>query len=89
MTNTLKKQKPEGDMWLLEISYAQIADPYVGLDFTPEQRVGIAFRLYDDNDSPSSPQHAVQEPPNVDTMLRLAAPPARMRTPVVVKAHTK
>ena len=38
---------PEGDLWLLELSYEQISEYAPGIDFTPLQRVAFAAELTD------------------------------------------
>ncbi len=69
----------------LEISYDQIAEYYPGIAFTPQQRVAFAAELFDDGDTPVSPQTAIQQLPAAATMIRLAMPPARVPVPVVVR----
>jgi hypothetical protein len=75
----------EGDMWLLELSYEQIADYHLGMVFTPQQRVAFAAELVDLADDPISPQATLQALPAVMTMTRLSMPPQSIRTPVVVR----
>ena len=75
----------EGDMWLLELSYEQIADYHLGMVFTPQQRVAFAIELFDNADSPVSPQVALQALPVAQTMSRLSIPPQSIKTPVVVR----
>lgn len=75
----------EGDMWLLELSYEQIADYHLGMVFTPQQRVAFAAELVDLVDDPISPQATLQALPAVMTMTRLSMPPQSIRTPVVVR----
>ncbi len=73
------------DMWVVELQYKQIGEYYAGLDFSGEQRVGLAVRLVDVGDSPTSPQSFVQALPVAVTMNRLSVVAAPVRTPVVVK----
>jgi hypothetical protein len=75
----------EGDTWLLELTYHQIADYYVGITFSPEQRVAFAAELLDDSSEPQSPQAALQALPNSVTMTRLSIPPQAVRTAVIVR----
>ena len=51
---------PAGDLWLLELSYAQAAEYYPGFTFSPQQRLASAAELYDADDAPVSPQASLQ-----------------------------
>jgi hypothetical protein len=84
---SLKKEGLElqGDTWVLEIYYEQIADYYPGIDFTPQQRVAFAAELIDKGKSPVSPQSAMQGLPVAATMSRLSFPHAVIRAPVLLK----
>ncbi|MGA2173233.1 MAG: S8 family serine peptidase, partial [Sedimentisphaerales bacterium] len=75
----------QGDTWILEISYEQIADYFPGIDFTPEQRVAFAAELIDKGESPVSPQSAMQSLPVAATMNRLSQPHVVVRAPVLLK----
>lgn len=75
----------EGDMWLLELSYEQIADYHLGMVFTPQQRVAFVAELFDLGDVPISPQTAIQSLPVAITMTRLSVPPQSIKTPVVIR----
>lgn len=75
------------DHWVLEVFYEQIAEYCAGLDFTPSQRVGIAFALRDIGEAQVSPQKAVQALPLVDSMVRLSETSLPVRAPVVVRAR--
>jgi hypothetical protein len=77
----------EGDMWLLEMSYDEIADYYSAIDFTPQQRVAFAAELFDSGEDPVTPQPAIQSLPAAATMTRLSVPPTYVRTPVVLKSR--
>ena len=72
-------------MWLLELSYEQIADYHLGMVFTPQQRVAFAIELFDNANNPVSPQVALQALPAAQTMSRLSIPPQSIKTPVVVR----
>jgi hypothetical protein len=75
------------DLWLLEVHYEQIAEYCPGLDFTPEQRVGISFALRDIGEQGVSPHSAVQALPISATMVRLSEGSIPVRAPVVVTAR--
>ena len=86
------KSLPDGvsvtdDLWVLEVSYEDAAEYYPGLDFNPQQRVGLAAELYDENETPTSPQPMLQALPVVASMTRLSISPQIVRTPVVVKSR--
>jgi len=74
-----------GDDWLLELSYDQIADYYPGMEFSPQQRVAFAAELYDDAEEPLSPHGFLQALPSAVTMSRLSIPPQGVKTPVVIR----
>ena len=75
----------DNDLWMLEISYEQIADYYPGIDFSPQQRVAFAAELWDDAEEAVSPQAALQALPIAQTMNRLSIPPTIVRSPIVVR----
>jgi len=81
-----KNASVEGDIWLLELSYDQIADYHTGMVFTPQQRVAFCAELFDRGHDPVSPQVAIQSLPSAVTMSRLSVPPQSIKTAVVVKA---
>jgi hypothetical protein len=72
-------------MWLLELSYEQIADYHLGMVFTPQQRIAFAAELFDKAELPISPQAALQALPSAVTMTRLSIPPQSIKTPVIVR----
>jgi hypothetical protein len=80
-----KNVRVEGDVWLLELSYDQIADYHAGMTFTLQQRVAFAAELIDRGESPLSPQAAIQSLPSAVTMTRLSVPPQSVKTAVVIK----
>ncbi|MBK5295159.1 MAG: S8 family serine peptidase [Acidobacteriia bacterium] len=75
----------DGDMWLVELSYEQIADYHLGMVFTPQQRVAFAAELFDDTDTPIGPQAALHALPAASTMTRLSIPPQSVKTPVIIR----
>jgi hypothetical protein len=75
----------EGHMWLLELSYEQIADYHLGMVFTPQQRIGFAIELFDASDTPVSPQASLQALQIAKTMTRLSVPPQSIKTPVIIR----
>ena len=77
----------DGDMWLLELMYEQIADYFPGIAFSPQQRVSFAAELFDSGEQPTSPQSALQALPIAQTMTRLSILPAAVRTPVVLRSR--
>jgi hypothetical protein len=78
----------EGDIWLIELSYSQIADYHSAITFNPQQRVAFAAEIYDDSDAPESPQSAVQALPAALTMTRLSVQARPIAPPVVVRPIT-
>lgn len=80
-----KQETVEGDVWLMEISYEEIAEYHPGIAFTPQQRVAFAAEIYDATEAPTSPQTAMQSLPSAVTMSRLSLAPQAIKTPVVIK----
>jgi len=76
-----------GDLWMLEVSYKELADPPAGIDFDSGQRVAIAAELYDRGEKPVDPQPTMQALDITATMNRLSIGPATIRTPVVLKSR--
>jgi hypothetical protein len=76
----------EGDIWLMELSYSQIADYYPAISFTPQQRVALAAEIYDAGNRASSPQAALLALPVSWTMTRLSVPPSTISTPVIIRS---
>jgi len=77
--------QPEGDVWLLEVSYKDIAEYSATIEFSPHQRIGIAMELTDECDKPVTPQPALQALPLALTMTRLTVPENRIPNPIIVK----
>lgn len=73
-----------GDDWILEVFYEQLSEYCAGLDFTPEQRVGVAFALRDIGANPTSPQSAIQSLAVAETMVRLSEQSIPVRAPIVI-----
>lgn len=85
----LKKKKVEvvNDLWVVEIFYDEIAEYYPGMEFSPQQRVGLAVELTDVGTSPVSPQAAVQKLPIAATMSHLGVLRTRIASPVMIKVR--
>lgn len=79
---------PPNDLWIVELSYEQIADYYPGLDFSPQQRVAFAIELIDRGERRVSPQAAVQAMPIAQSLHRLSVPPQIVRAPVVLRVRS-
>jgi hypothetical protein len=75
----------DGDFWLIEITYNQIADYLPAMIFPPQQRVAFAAELFDKGPKTVSPQSSLQALPATKTMIRLTVPPSAARMPVVLK----
>jgi hypothetical protein len=74
-----------GDLWLLDLSYAQIYPFPAAMDFDPRQRVAFAAELIDSADEPVDPQAAMQALPIAHSMTRLSVPSDPIRSPVIVR----
>lgn len=82
-----QKLELNGDIWLCELQYDQVADYPPTLDFSPEQRVGMCIKLFD-AEGGSSPQSLIQALPISRSMVHLSSTPTPIRTPVLVKSRT-
>jgi hypothetical protein len=75
----------EGDSWLIEISYEQIAEYHAAMTFPPQQRVAFAAELLDTGAKKLSPQSHLQALAVTNTMIRLTVPPTAARLPVILR----
>lgn len=75
----------QGDSWLIEIAYEQIAEYHPAMTFPPQQRVAFAAELVDRGGERISPQRSLQELPATKTMTRLSVPPIVSRVPVALR----
>ena len=78
-------QAAEGDMWLIEFTYDEIAPYPPGMDFDPRQRVAFAAELVDRGESRADPQLAMQALPSAPLMTRLSIQPQAIRNPIVLR----
>jgi hypothetical protein len=77
--------KVEGDTWLIEIAYEQIAEYHSAMTFPPQQRVAFVAELFDRGRKKLSPQPTLQALPAATTMTRLTVPRTAVRLPVVLR----
>jgi hypothetical protein len=77
--------KVEGDSWLIEIAYTQIAEYLAAMSFPPQQRVAFAAELVDLGPKKLSPQPHLQALTVTKTMTRLTVPPTATRLPVILR----
>ncbi|HTS13140.1 MAG TPA: S8 family serine peptidase [Candidatus Limnocylindrales bacterium] len=75
----------QGDTWLLEIAYEQIAEYHAGMSFPPQQRVAFAAEMFDNGAKRLSPQSYLQAMAVTKTMTRLTTPPTAVRLPVILR----
>jgi hypothetical protein len=78
------KQEPTEDLWSLSVSYEELGPAPAGMEFTTQQRVGVAIELWDASETPVSPQPAVQSL-NIPGMLRLSVLQNPLQVPIVVR----
>ena len=81
----LKLTAPDSDFWLFELSYKEIAEYSAAMEFSHQQRVGVAMELWDGGEEPESPQAALQALPQAVTMTRLTVPENRIANPIFVR----
>ena len=84
-----QEKEAEGDLWLLEVSYDEVAPYPAGMDFDPRQRVAFAAELFDLGAAPVDPQRAMQALPIASTMNHLSIQQIPIRTPVVIKTRIR
>lgn len=77
-------QTPPDDMWVLSVSYEELGPTPAGMEFTTQQRVGVALELKDVGETPESPQAAVQALA-IPQMSRLSVLQTAIQVPVVVR----
>ncbi len=66
---------PEGDSWMVIVSYTEVAEYHLGIEPDPQQRVGLAMELYDASENPVSPQPLMQRlPVSMDVLAAVSAP---------------
>lgn len=85
LRNLPADQIVEGDIWLVEIAYQQIAEYHAAMNFPPQQRVAFAAELLDIGQKQLSPQSHLQALAVTSTMTRLTVPPVATRLPVVLR----
>jgi hypothetical protein len=78
------QQVPSNDLWSLSVSYEDLGPAPAGMEFTAQQRVGVAIELWDDSDAAVSPQAMVQAL-NIPAMNRLSVLQAPIQVPIVVR----
>ncbi len=81
------EKQAEGDTWLINLSYDEIAPYPPGMDFDPRQRVAFAAELYDGAATRADPQPAMQALPIAASMTRLSVQPAPIRSPVIIRTR--
>jgi len=79
-----KKIALSGDRWILELSYEETAECVPTMDFSAQQRVGIAVELSDAAADPVTPQPFIQALP-IAPMLRLSLQTTPIATPVQIR----
>jgi len=81
------KKPAQGDTWLIDLSYDEIAPYLPGMDFDPRQRVAFAAELYDAATTRADPQPAMQALPIAASMTRLSVQPMPIRSPVIIRTR--
>lgn len=81
-----QKKGAEGDLWLLELEYEEIAPYPPGMDIDPRQRVAFAAELSDLGASEIDPQAAMQSLP-IFSLNRLSIQPTPIRSPIIIKTR--
>jgi hypothetical protein len=66
------KKIVQGDFWVLEFSYTEIAAYAAGHNVPQSQRVALAAEIWDEGESPVEPHSFVQRLPVASSLLRLS-----------------
>ena len=77
----------EGDLWLMEISYEEIAPYPPATTLTLRERVAFAAELVDRGEAAVDPQAAMQALPIAASMTRLSIQSVALRSPIIVKTR--
>ena len=67
-----EKKTVEGDFWVLEFSYSEIAAYAAGHNVPQSQRVALAAEIWDAGETPIEPHSFVQSLPVAATLVRLS-----------------
>jgi subtilisin family serine protease len=78
-------KKLDTDLWVLELSYEEVADYLPSMAFPSQQRVAFAAELFDADSYQSSPQPFLQAMTFTKTMTRLSVIPTTTRVPVILR----
>ncbi len=71
--------------WVVEVEYDEIGEYPPAMTVSSQQRVGVVLELFDDADSPTSPQASIQALPVAMDMLRLAVLQQPIETPIAIR----
>lgn len=71
--------------WVVEVEYEEIGEYPPAMTVSSQQRVGIVLELFDDCESPTSPQASIQALPVTMDMLRLAVLQQPIQTPITIR----
>lgn len=72
-------------LWVIEVDYEEIGEYPPAMIITPQQRVGVVIELWDESETPTSPQSAIQSLPISMQMDRLGLLRVPLQTPVTIK----
>jgi hypothetical protein len=81
------KEPAVGDLWLMEISYEEIAPYPPATDFDSRQRVAFAAELVDHGETAADPQAAMQALPMAASMNRLSIQSVSVRSPIIIRTR--
>lgn len=71
--------------WVVDVEYEEIGEYPPAMTVSSQQRVGIVLELFDDSESPTSPQASIQALPASMDMLRLAVLQQPIQTPITIR----
>lgn len=67
-----EKKIVDGDFWVLEFKYSQVAAYAAGHTVPPSQRVAFAAEIWDEAEKPLNPHGFIQSLPIASTLIRLS-----------------
>lgn len=71
--------------WIVEVEYEEIGEYPPAMTVSSQQRVGVVLELFDDGESPTSPQASIQALPIAADMLRLSVLQQPIHAPITIR----
>ena len=82
---TSKNFVPSETPWVIEVDYNEIGEYPPAMTVSPQQRVGLVFEIFDDDEQPVSPQSAIQSLPFAADLVRLSVLHHPIKAPITIQ----